>query len=1498
MKSFIYFLGGIWVLLSMTVSAQSIPLWNKVFHKHKDPSVQKTSFLGSIWELDPIALNTYLLQAPLEEEISPSITQILLPLPDGRLEAFSLFNAPIMHEDLAAKYPEIQTYWGKSLKNPAISMRCDWTPKGFHAIIFHSTGEVFIDPHSLEDNQYQVYYKKDFLAQKSDNLSSFVCETLEEEEKPKSDVTGDTKGPVNDFEKSGADGFLRVYRVAVAATGEYTAYHGGTKADALAAIVTTMNRVNSVFERELALRLELVANNDDIIYTNPTTDPYSYPIDNTAGVVANQNQTNLDAVIGDANYDIGHVFSTENFGGVANVYATCRTGYKALGASGIPNPIGDPYDVNYICHEMGHQFGANHTFNSESFNCYNQRSPGSAYEPGSGTTIMAYQGLCAPHNIGSGTDDYFHIVSLQSISNYTTNGLGNGCPTYLPINNNAPTVDAGNDYVIPKETPFILTGSGNDVDGDMLTYCWEQFDLGQGGPPDDPTVSSAPLFRSFPPTPDPIRYFPQLNDIINNQQTTGEILSSVGRNMTFRLTARDNGQTGIGGCYVSDEIDVTVSGNSGPFLVTMPNSNLAWEANSMQTILWDVANTDMPPVSCANVDILLSIDGGYTYPIDLAINVPNDGSHEVVIPFHLTNEARIRIQCHNNVFFDISNENFQIVPPTTSGSYLLATPYQQSVCPPNNVQYLVEVGQTLGFNNVVTLSASGEPVGSTVSFSPSSVVPPATVVMTVANLAGINAGNYTLDIAASDGITEQETQVEVIVEESILSTPNLYLPSDGSTDISYIPTMSWGMVTGAEQYTLEIASDISFSNVMETATGLTTFSYNPSASLLDINTTYYWRVQAFNMCGASAYSSIFSFTTSDISYCDVQGGTPDEWIDKVVLGDINHTSGDNEGYADFTYLSTDLEKGSTYSISLYPGFAGTAYSEHWYVGIDFNQDGDFLDVGEASISPLSTDTVVANINVPMDAKLGLTRMRVIMRYLNEPAPCGDFQYGEAEDYTINIKHCSLQSNNSGNEWIETVSLNTINCTSGNDNGYGDFTNISTNLIQGQNYPVALTPGFWGVSRDEYWQVWIDFDQDGSFTSNEMVLASSTPSNTAISGMIGVPINANLGPARMRISMRDDVSDNVCGTFANGEVEEYMIFIDSQSSCIDDDADGICDISDNCLNLANNLQLDTDGDGIGDACDNCPNDALNDSDNDGVCDDIDICLGGDDNMDTDTDGIPDVCDVCPNDALNDSDNDGVCDDMDLCLGGDDTVDIDGNGIPDACENMFNTQVDLRILLEANYLDGQDEMHTFLNDANLVPLTQPYHQAPYHYTGTESLTSFPTDMVDWVLVEARSGTPNTSPNQGKGTTMVEQQAALLMKDGSIKGVDGNSLPIFFNLEDGESYYFVVRHRNHLDVMSAISFEKSSNVTYDFTTDINQAMGVFQMKTMTDGRAVMFAGDFNHDGIIQLTDFDLWKQTPAIINTYQSIDANLDGVVQLTDFDAWFVNKAKTGQVEIGF
>ena len=446
---------------------------------------------------------------------------------------------------------------------------------------------------------------------------------------------------------------LRTYRLALAVTGEYTAFHGGTVTGAMAAMNTSMNRINGVYEREVAIRMVLVADNDLLVYTNAAEDPYT---NDDGGTLLSENQSNIDAVIGSANYDIGHVFSTAG-GGVAVLGSVCR-GDKAHGVTGRSAPIGDPFDIDFVAHEIGHQFGATHTFNNS---CGGNRYGGGAYEPGSGSTIMAYGGLCAP-NLQSSGDGYFHNASYNEIVNFSVNGGGNACATIKQTGNSPPSVTMPQaNLSIPISTPFELTMVGSDLDQDALTYIWEQFDLGPATASGDDDLSqpsgNQPIFRSWPPsTTGATRVFPRSTDLIANTTVIGERLPTYARDLTFKATVRDN-RAGGGG-VVDDSVSYSVTDAAGPFLVL--STTAAYARNTTQTITWDVANTDKAPVNATHVDIFLSMNGGTLYPVTLAEGVLNDGSHEVLLPDIEVTAARFKVKGSDHIFFAISDADFAI----------------------------------------------------------------------------------------------------------------------------------------------------------------------------------------------------------------------------------------------------------------------------------------------------------------------------------------------------------------------------------------------------------------------------------------------------------------------------------------------------------------------------------------------------------------------------------------------------------------------------------------------------------------------------------------------------------------------------------------------------------------------------------------------------------------------------------------------------------------------
>jgi len=591
--------------------------------------------------------------APMEFTLTAQTAPLVveLPMPNKQMAKFKIWESPMMEPGLAAQLPGIKTYTGQGIDDPTATIKIDFTYRGFHAMVLSAEGDVFIDPYFLNSfNDYISYYKRDFHPA---NKPISICQGVERN-------PNHAASPMEYRVGNGTQ--LRTYRMAVACTAQYAAFFGGTVANAASAITTSINRVNGVYEKEVAVRLVLVANNNNLIYTNAGTQPFTGNDDATTLIA--ESQSVITSVIGSANYDIGHTFST-GAGGLAGLGVVCSSTQKARGVTGSDFPVGDPYDIDYVAHEVGHQFDGDHSFNGNVSACGGvppNRNASTAYEVGSGTTIMAYAGICGSQNVQLNSDAFFHTISYDQIVAFTNSSTGNICPVTTATGNNFPTVSVGTGgFTIPKGTPFTLTGSATDPNGDALTYCWEQFDLGSAGV-NNLFSTNGPNFRSYPPTTSPTRTFPRLSDIVNATTTFREVLyeGTTNRTFNFRMTARDNKAGGGGVQYAP--LSFIVSGTSGPFVLTSHTFGGTFAGNTFQTITWAVSGTDAAPISCANVRLTLSTDGGLTYPTVLSASTPNDGTETILLPNTPTSTARIRVEClfSNYSFFDISDNNFTI----------------------------------------------------------------------------------------------------------------------------------------------------------------------------------------------------------------------------------------------------------------------------------------------------------------------------------------------------------------------------------------------------------------------------------------------------------------------------------------------------------------------------------------------------------------------------------------------------------------------------------------------------------------------------------------------------------------------------------------------------------------------------------------------------------------------------------------------------------------------
>ncbi len=580
-----------------------------------------------------------------------------IPLPDGRLVDFKLTPSLVVAPELAARYPEIKTYSGVQVDNPEHTGRFDITPKGFHGMFRFNGDTVFIEPNNQNTvNQYKSYFRKDALKANTDNFTQQAPKKYAafDSFNQTSNSLKDTL-TINGNSLATATSKMRTYRIAISAVGEYTAFHGGTKDSALAELVTLVNRLNDVYQRDLSIKLELVANNDEIIYTDAASDPFNN--DSNDGSL---NTAVIDAAIGNANYDIGHVVVTSG-GGLARWRGACATGIKGDGLTGLANPVNDAFYIDYVAHEVGHQFGADHTFNASEGACDGNRETSSAYEPGSASTIMGYAGICGSQNLQNNSDPYFAAHTLDQVKDFQNSEPT--CGTDSTSVNNVPVANAGVDYTIPANTPFVLTGSATDSDNDSLNYSWEQFDLGTASSSLAEMVDdgSRPLFRVFNPVTEPVRTFPKMADVLSGTVQKGENYATTNRDLNFRLLARDN-NGGVG----SDLTKLTVIDTGEAFSITQPT---AW-TEAQTTINWNVAGTTAAPINCSNVNILLSTDSGISFTQTLASAVPNNGSYQASLSSTQSTKSRIKIACSDNIFFAVNESDFSIsvvVGPVISG---------------------------------------------------------------------------------------------------------------------------------------------------------------------------------------------------------------------------------------------------------------------------------------------------------------------------------------------------------------------------------------------------------------------------------------------------------------------------------------------------------------------------------------------------------------------------------------------------------------------------------------------------------------------------------------------------------------------------------------------------------------------------------------------------------------------------------------------------------------
>ena len=1001
-------------------SAETLATEEKV-HRASHPREFK------VFKLDLEEFKKSIEGAPLRGEFSGKSNVIAsFPTPEGTFEQFRITESPIMEAGLAAKFPNIKTYKAVGIDDPTATMRFSITVFGLHTMTLSGMrNSMYVDPYT-EDRQYYMVYDKNSLGA---DTQSFECLT-DEGVRLKS-----LENEVSSHRVDSDDQKLRTYRLAQTCTQEYgSIFEGGAATDAVkkariqAQMAITVNRVNEIYERDLAVTLVFIARNDELIYyDNP--DPW-------AGEFNAKTQEVISTTLNDESlYDIGHNFNTSGGGNAGCLGCVCRdaeapferTGFKGSGMTGRSDPTGDPFDIDYVAHEMGHQFDGYHT--QASSGCVSGNGT-TEVEPGSGSSIMGYAGICAA-NVQANSDAHFNYVNIRDITTNIQSGTSSSCAQEMVLTNAPPVaITEGAEFSIPRSTPFVLRGDSTDPDGTTEhTFGWSQNDPepgGMGTSAPSPTATSGPVYRSILPTASPDRYMPSISDVVaGNLTPTFEVTPSVARELNFALVVRDNASGFANGIGQTDSelMKVNVE-NVTPFTMSAPNTGVTWNVGTEQMVTWNVGQTNNATINCQTINIRLSTDGGYTYPILLACNTPNDGSEPIVIPNNVSGTARIMVEAADNIFYDISDTNFTIANPAPT--YVLQRAdlcIENQVCQNGSIDIDLDFSTVAGFSSSTTFSASSLPGSVGASFSSNPLSVNGITTMTLNNFAGVASGTYTISVTGSSTPVTQSISVDVRVLGSSINAIGLTSPTDAQSGVVISPTLTWNNDVSATSYDIDIATDAAFTSIVQSATvASNSYMVNPALNQL---TPYYWRVRGTSSCVTGPYSSTYSFTTDTCSLCT--GEATSDYatsVTRVNIGSIDNTTSltdtDNitaVGYNDFRIAPTatqitDVNRGSSYPLTVQINSDG-AYTIASKVWIDWNHNCQFdlpseeYDLGSANdVVNGATDASPYSITVPSGAATGNTTMRVVARYTGAgggtPIACGVNTDGEVEDYTLNV----------------------------------------------------------------------------------------------------------------------------------------------------------------------------------------------------------------------------------------------------------------------------------------------------------------------------------------------------------------------------------------------------------------------------------------------------------------------------------------------------------------
>ncbi|WP_175489249.1 reprolysin-like metallopeptidase [Neolewinella agarilytica] len=811
--------------------------------------------------LDLNQIRTSLKKAPMEFTQAKSQTVISLPLPNGEFAEFTAWNSPMVKSD-----PNLGSY---VLSGPWGGGRMATSPEKVSAVLRGPEGYFIIDVREDDPSTYEVIDYQDFMAVIGEVEGPLSCGFDETTMPGYGDIEIDddhdhhhgADAGAKSLEKAGNEAReLRIYDLMMTNTGEFATAQGGTAAGVLSAFNEAVSTINAIFENEIGIRMNLVEV-PGLIYLDGDLDPFTNPTEGSGLLGQVIGAFNANSIAPEA-YDLGHILTVRcsDVGGVVSGSA-CTNG-KTRGVTCVSNSVVGAA-LRIMAHEVAHQFAVSHSWN----NCPGsdgQRAGQTAFEPGSGTTIMSYAGACGDQNVGN-EESYYHVGSLEQFLNYTQVTGARECATVIETDNFTPEVDFDyeDDFTIPANTPFRLEGSATDLNGDVLTYTWEQYDLGPASEVLAPR-GNAPLFRSYAPTEEGfVRYFPRLDRIVNRIETRVETLPTYSREMTFRLTARDNNAQSGGVDW--KQLHFLVDSSAGPFQVMEPVDPI-WNVGDYQEVNWDVAKTDLAPINCKRVNIVLSLDGGQTFDLVLAEDVPNTGSTFVTVPqTAITTEALLMVEAADNIFLNVNEDFFRIDEAETAGFTLDANTRFEEVCLPDALNIPFRSGSILSYDTTINLSveSSNLPDGTLFGFTDDAIEPGESTILNV-DLNNVRfTGTLEVTVLGVSGSLDTARRTILLdVTDNDYSDLEGTLPAEGTSGIVLAAEFDWTEAVNADNYDIQIATSPTFSEetIFEESFDLTDSDYLP-AEFFNPNVLYFWRVRGTNVCGPGEWLDPASFRT-------------------------------------------------------------------------------------------------------------------------------------------------------------------------------------------------------------------------------------------------------------------------------------------------------------------------------------------------------------------------------------------------------------------------------------------------------------------------------------------------------------------------------------------------------------------------------------------------------------------------------------------------------------